>query len=90
MTGGAGGIGRAVVERLEQAGAHVWVWDSAPAERDSDRTSIVDITDPDQIEIALSRVLDHSAAIDILVNSAGCLGGHVPFERLSPALCRRC
>jgi 2-dehydro-3-deoxy-L-rhamnonate dehydrogenase (NAD+) len=89
VTGGAGGIGRAVADRLGQAGARVWIWDLADTEPGTDRMSTVDITDPDQIAAELAHVLAHSTAIDILVNSAGCLGDYVPFERLSPAAYRR-
>lgn len=83
VTGGAGGIGRAVVERLERAGSQVWVWDLALTERDASRSLAVDVTKPDQIATGIATIVDETGRIDILVNSVGYLGDYGPFERSS-------
>jgi 2-hydroxycyclohexanecarboxyl-CoA dehydrogenase len=58
VTGGAGGIGAAVVEQLVAAGATAYVWDLETG---------VDITDRASVEAA-ARV---AGDVDILVNGAG-------------------
>jgi NAD(P)-dependent dehydrogenase (short-subunit alcohol dehydrogenase family) len=42
------------------------------------------VTDSDQVEAAVAEVISCDARIDVLVNSAGYLGGYAPFEKLSP------
>jgi len=73
VTGGAKGIGRAVVDRLLASGAVVSVWDATPVDIAGVNSEIVDVTRPDQITAALSR-MPAGSRIDILVNSAGYLG----------------
>jgi 3-oxoacyl-[acyl-carrier protein] reductase len=84
VTGGAQGIGRAVVERLLSGGATVAIWD-----RDkplADRTAgelaragkviaiAVDIADYSSVEGARDATLAALGPIDILVNNAGVAG----------------
>ena len=80
VVGGAGGIGRAIVGRLEGAGADVWVWDAAGQQGPMDRSSPIDITDPDQIEQGLARLKSEAPSLDIVVNSAGYLGDYGTFD----------
>lgn len=83
--GGAGGIGRAVVARLETCGASVWVWDlKCPDRVANDRRMEVDLTDSVQVAAAVQRVIEDSGRIDILVNCAGMLGTYAPFDELPP------
>ena len=84
VTGGAGGIGRAVVRRLEESGANVWVWDLADAGIGGVTSIVVDVTDPDAVARATATTLDHSPRIDILVNCVGYLGSYLPFEQQPP------
>jgi len=68
VTGGAKGIGRAIVDRLQASGAGVWVWDSDEVRIHGARSSIVDIARPEQISKCLAEA-GHSR-IDILINDA--------------------
>jgi len=79
VTGGAKGIGRAIVDRLLASGASVFVWDAMPAKIAGVSSEVVDVTQPDQIASALKRTAVDSR-IDILVNSAGYLGRIHPFD----------
>jgi 2-dehydro-3-deoxy-L-rhamnonate dehydrogenase (NAD+) len=83
VTGGAGGIGRAIVARLASAGASVWVWDLAAGDGSAGTCLQVDLTDPAQVEAATKRVVTEAGRIDVLVNSAGTLGSYIPFDQLA-------
>ena len=72
VTGGAQGIGAAIVERMEASGAGVRVWDVA-AKKDP-----VDVTDPEAVEKAAARAVAELGHIDVLVNNAGIAGANVP------------
>ena len=72
VTGGAQGIGAAIVERMEGSGANVRVWDVA-AKKDP-----VDVSDPASVEKATARVLAELGKIDVLVNNAGIAGLNSP------------
>ena len=67
VTGGAQGIGAAIVRRLKESGAKVAVWDL-------DGSPPVDVTDPASIEEALARI----DSVDVLVNNAGIAGRNAP------------
>jgi 3-oxoacyl-[acyl-carrier protein] reductase len=83
VTGGAKGIGRAVVDRLRASGAEVHVWDTTAARIAGVKTEVVDVTRSDEIAAALSR-MSATSRIDILVNNAGYLGGVQVFEEHAP------
>jgi 2-dehydro-3-deoxy-L-rhamnonate dehydrogenase (NAD+) len=72
VTGGAQGIGAAIVERMEASGARVRVWDVA-AKKDP-----VDVTDPAAVERATAKALAELGGIDVLVNNAGVAGLNSP------------
>jgi 3-oxoacyl-[acyl-carrier protein] reductase len=72
VTGGAQGIGAAIVERMEGSGANVRVWDIA-AKKDP-----VDVSDPAAVEKATAKALAELGGIDVLVNNAGVAGLNSP------------
>jgi 2-dehydro-3-deoxy-L-rhamnonate dehydrogenase (NAD+) len=78
ITGGAKGIGRAIVERLLASGASVCVWDRIPVQIAGATADVVDVTQTNQIDAALAR-LTETSRIDILVNDAGHLGSAQHF-----------
>lgn len=80
VTGGAKGIGRAIVERLAKSGARVWIWDINPADLEGINSAVVDVTKPDRIAEAIVTIMKQNPRIDILVNNAGYLGKLHAFD----------
>jgi len=84
VTGGAQGIGRAVVERLLQGGAAIAIWDRDKplAEKTAMELATrgkvvaigVDVTDYPSVERARDETVKAFGKIDILVNNAGIAG----------------
>jgi 3-oxoacyl-[acyl-carrier protein] reductase len=72
VTGGAQGIGAAIVERMEASGASVRVWDVAL------KKDPVDVSDPAAVERATAKALADLGTIDVLVNNAGIAGLNSP------------
>jgi NAD(P)-dependent dehydrogenase (short-subunit alcohol dehydrogenase family) len=81
VTGGAGGIGRAVVERLVASGAEAWTFDTKADGREA-RSLLVDVTKSDQVADAVDHVVSESGGLEIVVHCAGHLGAFRPFEEL--------
>jgi 2-dehydro-3-deoxy-L-rhamnonate dehydrogenase (NAD+) len=84
VTGASKGIGRRIAERLRDGGAQVWGWDLAPAQVEGVSSLRVDVRDTPQITTAVQKALDQNGHINILVNSAGYLGGYRSFEEHAP------
>jgi len=94
VTGGAQGIGFAVVRRLLAGGARVAIWDAntgaldaARAELASDavQTVRVDITSLAAVEAAVRETERTSGPIAMLVHSAGIAGANAPVADYSQA-----
>jgi 3-oxoacyl-[acyl-carrier protein] reductase len=87
VTGGAQGIGRAIVERFLSSGAAVAIWDSDKALADKTAAALkgqgrviavaVDVTKYPDVERARDETLKAFGRIDILVNNAGVAGKNV-------------
>src|SRR5476651_1159629 len=87
VTGGAQGIGRAIVERMLESGATIAIWDrdaKLGAQTASELKSrgqvvpiAVDVTQYPEIEKARDATLQALGRIDILVNNAGITGPNV-------------
>lgn len=82
VTGGAQGIGAAIVERLVASGAVVDIWDADPEQARSIEAHhaqnivarTVDVTDLVAVEKAAERAKADHGRIDILVTNAGIAG----------------
>lgn len=70
VTGGASGIGKAIVDRLHADGVRVVAFDLS----EGDGVVRVDVTDEDACRRAVAEV----GRVDVLVNSAGISGVNVP------------
>ena len=95
VTGGAQGIGRAIVERLLDSGAAVAIWDrdaklaeaTAAAVKRNRRVEVVsvDVTKLDEVERARDATAKAFGRIDILVNNAGIAGPNAKTWEYDPA-----
>ena len=75
ITGGSGGIGKAISQRLQQSGAQVCNWDVHANTADQDSHFIqVDVTSEQSVHEAMDQTLSKFGKIDIFVNSAGIAG----------------
>jgi 2-hydroxycyclohexanecarboxyl-CoA dehydrogenase len=72
VTGGASGIGRAVVQRLRDDGHNVAVVDRSPT--DDSSGYVADVTDRAQVDAAVTAVRATLGPITVLVNAAGVEG----------------
>ncbi|MFT4439558.1 SDR family NAD(P)-dependent oxidoreductase [Caballeronia sp. 15715] len=87
VTGGAGGIGRAIVERLALDGLSVALWDidgsaalAIANEIPNSMAVAVDVTDEMSVAGAIALVLEKFGRIDVLVNGAGLVGPTVAVQ----------
>jgi 3-oxoacyl-[acyl-carrier protein] reductase len=82
VTGGAGGLGTAMVRRFADDGLDVVAADLHAIERvtTSDHVTAldVDVTSPESAEAMVRAVLDRHGHVDVLVNNAGIAGPSVP------------
>jgi 2-dehydro-3-deoxy-L-rhamnonate dehydrogenase (NAD+) len=75
VTGGASGIGLAIVKRLAQSGANVAIWDmNEKTMAEVAKGLSVDITKLAEVEAAFKSTVAAFPKIDALVNSAGIAG----------------
>ena len=83
VTGGAGGIGAATVQRFREEGAKVAVFDLNAAPGPGSYK--VDITDPARVNAAVAEVERDLGPVDVLVNNAG-WDLAAPFLETNPEL----
>jgi 3-oxoacyl-[acyl-carrier protein] reductase len=85
VTGGAGGLGRAIVARLRQSGARVAIFDRPGRDGSGADIEIAgDVTDRASVEAGMDKVMEAFGRIDILVNNAGIAGSESPVAATAP------
>lgn len=89
VTGGAGGIGRSIAERLRDARATVFVWDLLQPSYQGVSYSQVDVSDASAVARAVSVIAEARGTVDILVNNAGFVGPSTPVLDFDPSDWRR-
>src|SRR5687768_10421056 len=89
VTGGASGIGAAVVRRLVAEGAKVASLDLQPESADGVVALAGDVSRSADVEAAVRRVEDELGPIDVLVCSAGIPGESLPSLEISDEEWRR-
>lgn len=88
ITGGGTGIGAAISRSLTQAGAKVTLLGrragplEAVAEECGASFTTCDVTEPEQVRMAMQHARERNGAIDILVNNAGA-AATAPFHKTS-------
>src|SRR5437868_506563 len=79
VTGGNGGLGRAIALGLQEAGARVAVTGRDPAKNatigqelgDPDAVFVLDVRDEEAVAMTVAHVVERFGGLDILVNNAG-------------------
>lgn len=86
VTGGAAGIGRAIVRRFAAAGDRVLTCDISVeglADEEPDMTAVrCDISDSAQVEALFEAVVDRLGGLDVLVANVGIGGPTLPADEL--------
>lgn len=92
VTGGGGGIGRAIAIRLAEAGADVAIYDIFPERadeaaarvRETGRKALAvpgDVMDSDALRTAIDRTAEEFGRLDILANNAGGVSARAFLEQ---------
>ena len=92
VTGGGRGLGRAIALTFAREGAHIAVVARSESEIESVAREVrnigtraiaikTDVSNEDQVEAMVQKVMDEFGRIDILVNSAG-VAVHAPVHEL--------
>ncbi|UJF30543.1 SDR family oxidoreductase [Kaistella sp. 97-N-M2] len=71
ITGASAGIGFALAEFFGKKGHQVFGLSRKPANSDLFKTILTDITDNQQVQAAVSKILETEKQIDVLINNAG-------------------
>ncbi|KPQ32027.1 MAG: Dehydrogenase [Phormidesmis priestleyi Ana] len=89
VTGGASGIGEAIVQRFLKAGAIVYSIDLVNASIEGAISLLGDVSKEADIERLLAQAAAATGYIDILVNNAGIQPLGIPFSDLTETTLRR-
>ncbi len=94
VTGGSSGIGEASARRLAREGAHVGVLGRTPDDTQKVVTSIrrgrgkataliADVSQPDELVLAIKQLGDEQGRIDVVLANAGINGKWAPLDELT-------
>jgi len=89
VTGGASGIGEAVVQRFLKAGATVYSIDLVDSVVEGATALVGDVAKEADIERLLGEAASKTGHIDILVSNAGIQPLGIPFSEITEATLRR-
>ncbi|HEY2601012.1 MAG TPA: SDR family NAD(P)-dependent oxidoreductase [Thermoleophilaceae bacterium] len=89
VTGGAGGLGRAIVRRLLEDGLQVAAADLEPGGPEGAFPVQVDVASTQSAEAMAAAVRERFGSIDVLVNNAGIAGPTAPVHEYPPEDWRR-
>jgi 3-oxoacyl-[acyl-carrier protein] reductase len=91
VTGGARGIGAAIVRRMHASGHRTVVWDLAGSSSPLPETDLVevDVTELAAVEQAWAQTLARHGRVDHVINSAGWAGPTGPLETIDPQVWER-
>jgi NAD(P)-dependent dehydrogenase (short-subunit alcohol dehydrogenase family) len=79
VTGGSGGIGRAILAELAEAGARAFSLDVSPIESGADWI-MTDMRDDGSVAAAVTDAEQQAGRIDILIHAAGISADHVIWK----------
>jgi 3alpha(or 20beta)-hydroxysteroid dehydrogenase len=89
VTGGASGIGLAIVERFVKAGARVLLVDRNIVSIEGAVFHQADVSSEDEVRGMLERAKAEFGRVDILINNAGIQPLGITFDELTPQLLQR-
>jgi len=84
VTGGNGGIGAAIADRLRACGANVEIWDTVKGDDPRYTHEVVDVADTDAPVKALKRLIGRHGKVVFLINNAGYSGNTLPLDEYEP------
>lgn len=80
VTGGSGGIGRAIIAHLSGAGAQAYSLDVTPLDQDAGSWIATDVRDDDSVGAAVAEAEQRSGRVDMLIHAAGISADHVVWK----------
>lgn len=94
VTAAGAGIARRIAERLQAEGATVYAGDvdttSLATLPDGIAWSVVDVSDPESVDLFFDAGLARLGGIDLLINAAGTKGPTGPIEETDPGAWQAC
>jgi NAD(P)-dependent dehydrogenase (short-subunit alcohol dehydrogenase family) len=90
ITAGASGIGEAISDTFEAAGARIYVCDidahaldDFTRERPNAGAKVADVSSPEDVDALFDAAADFLGGLDVLVNNAGITGPTAPVENIT-------
>jgi 3-oxoacyl-[acyl-carrier protein] reductase len=80
VTGGAGGIGAAILDAFARHGAIGYSFDRKPAGNARVRSLEIDVTRADQVKAGVDQVIAETSRLDVVIHAAGINRDHVVWK----------